>query len=184
MDSILTALSNEKELIGLALADPTSFAMLYDHYISRVYTYIRYRVDNATTADDLTSQTFENALVNLKNYRMEQAPFSSWLFGIAHNVVSRHYRTQRRHQWLSLDRFLNHVSDTPPPEDIAISNEISQRLTLAVGRLRDHERDIIALRFGAGLNNRQIAEITNLSESNVGVILYRSIKQLRVILSE
>lgn len=184
MDNIVMVSPGKQLLVDRALARPAAFADLYDQYAPRVYTYIRYRVDDMQAADDLTAQTFEQALLGLGSYRAEQAPFCAWLFGIAHNVVSRHYRAQRRHRWLPLDAILNRESDNPPPEDIAIRNETNNQLVWAVAQLRDHERDLIALKFVAGLTNRQIAEVTGFSESNVGVIIYRSLKQLKGVLSD
>lgn len=184
MDNSVMVLPGEQMLVDRALAQPAAFAEIYDQYASRVYTYIRYRVDDMQAADDLTAQTFEQALLSLKSYHAEQAPLGAWLFGIAHNVVSRHYRVQRRHQWLPLDTILNRQSDNPHPEDVAIRNETNHRLVRAVAQLRDHERDLIALRFVAGLTNRQIAELMGFSESNIGVTIYRSLKQLKGILSD
>ena len=183
MDNIVMVSPSEQILVDRALARPAAFADIYDRYAPRVYTYIRYRIDDMQAADDLTAQTFEQALLSLGRYHAEQAPLGAWLFGIAHNVVSRHYRAQSRHRWLSLDTILNRESDNPPPEDVAIRNETNHHLVRAVAQLRDYERDLIALRFVAGLSNRQIAEVTGFSESNVGVIIYRSLKHLRGILS-
>lgn len=179
MDSIASSLLHEQALVERALFEPSAFANLYDLYVSRVYTYVRYRVNDRQTAEDLTAQTFEQALVNLANFRPEYAPFSAWLFGIAHNVVSRHHRTQRRFLLLPLDLLRNHTNGLSPPEEAAVHAETQQQVVRAVARLRDRERDLIGLKFAAGLNNRQIATITGLSESNVGVILYRAIHQLR-----
>ncbi|MBN1427172.1 MAG: sigma-70 family RNA polymerase sigma factor [Anaerolineae bacterium] len=184
MDYSTVVSLSEQALVDRALAQPAAFADIYDQYALRVYTYIRCRVNDVPTADDLTAQTFEQALLSLGNYRAEQAPLGAWLFGIAHHVVSNHYRAQRRRQWLPLDTIMSYESDIPPLEDIAIRNETNHRLVQAVARLRDHERDLIALKFVAGLTNRQIAEMTSFSESNVGVTLYRSLKQLRGILSD
>jgi RNA polymerase sigma-70 factor (ECF subfamily) len=184
MDYSPAASLNEQALVDRALARPAAFATIYDQYASRVYTYVRYRIGDVQTADDLTEQIFEQALLSLGNYRAEQAPLGAWIFGIAHNVVSHYYRTKRRHRWLPLDTVRDRASDTPPPEDIAIRNETHHRLVQAVARLRDHERDIIALKFVAGLTNRQIAVTMGFSESKVGVTLYRSLKQLRGILSD
>jgi DNA-directed RNA polymerase specialized sigma24 family protein len=64
-----------------------------------------------------------------------------------------------------------------------IRNETRAELLAAVPRLEDRERDLIALKFAAGLTNRRIAEITGLSESNVGVILYRAVRRLRAELN-
>ncbi|MCA0453822.1 MAG: sigma-70 family RNA polymerase sigma factor [Chloroflexi bacterium] len=184
MNAIAQPLPDECILIARALKDPTALAAVYDHYAPRVYTYMRYRVNDRATADDLTAQTFEHMLDNLPNYRADKAPFAAWLFGIAHHMVSRHYRAKHRWQWLPLDAAANHPANSLPPESAAIHNETQQQLVIAVSRLTDDQRNLIALKFAGGLNNRQIASITGLSESNVGVILYRSINCLREILND
>jgi len=140
---------------------------------------VRYRVGDAETADDLTAQVFERALVNIGRYRPERAPFVAWLFAIARNAVSDYLRTQRRRRWLSLEVLRDRASRELQPEEVSIRNETHAELLASVARLSDRERDLIALKFAAGLTNRRIAEITGLSESNVGVILYRAVRRLR-----
>jgi RNA polymerase sigma-70 factor (ECF subfamily) len=172
-------LPNELVLVARATAEPAAFATIYDHYFPRVYNYVRYRVGDAETADDLTAQVFERTLVNIGRYRPERAPFAAWLFAIARNAVSDHLRAQRRRRWLSLEVLRDRASAEPQPEGVAIRNETHAELLAAVARLSDRERDLIAFKFAAGLTNRRMAEITGLSESNVGVILYRAVRRLR-----
>jgi RNA polymerase sigma-70 factor (ECF subfamily) len=172
-----TSLRDEQIWVSQAVADSTAFATLYDYYAPRIYTYIRYRVNDIHTAEDLTAQTFERALANLSRYQPAQAPFSAWLFGIAHHVVSQHYR--RRLIFFPLEAVYQRAAEAVLPEDLYIAQESQACLMKAVRRLPERERNLLALKFAGGLTNRQIAAITRLSESNVGVILYRSIKQLR-----
>jgi len=179
MDGTVAVLPNELALVARATAEPAAFAAIYDHYFPRVYNYVRYRVGDAETADDLTAQVFERALVNIGRYRPERGPFAAWLFAIARNAVSDCLRAQRRRRWLSLEVLHDRASAEPQPEEVAIRNETHAELLAAVARLSDRERDLIALKFAAGLTNRRIAKLTGLSESNVGVILYRAMRRLR-----
>lgn len=174
----ITALPDEAALVTRARRDPTAFAKLYDHYAPRIYTYMRYRVDERSTAEDLTAQTFEKALVGLHSYRPQQGAFGAWLFGIAFHVVNRHYRAAQR-RYVPFDSISDQASDHAQPEETAIKNALNQQLLQAVAQLKDRERDLIALKFAAGMTNRQIAALTGLSESNVGVILYRAVQQLK-----
>ena len=183
MDGTVVVLPNELALVARATAEPAAFAAIYDHYFPRVYNYVRYRVRDAQTTDDLTAQVFERALVSIGSYRPERAPFGAWLFGIARNAVNDHLRAQRRRRWLSLDVLRGQPSSEPQPEDLAVHSENRTELLAAVARLSDRERDLIALKFAAGLTNRRIAKLTDLSESNVGVILYRAVQRLRAELS-
>jgi RNA polymerase sigma factor (sigma-70 family) len=173
---------NEQKLVQQAQTDPAAFARLYDHYLRRVYNYMRYRLPDAQTADDLTAQVFHRALEKMPSYDPEKAPFGAWLFGIANYVIKDHFRRQQRLGWLSLDALRQRFSLTPQPEEAFIQSERERLVLRAVARLNEREREIVALKFGGGLNNRQIAALTGLTSANVGIILYRTMKQLKVTL--
>lgn len=164
--------------------DPANLGALYDAYAQRVYVYIRYRVEDASAAEDLVAQTFEHALSNLKNYAPERGPFVAWLFGIARNTVSNHYRSKQKRFTFRIDSLPDQPAEQPVPEDAIIQAQEHLKLLDAVARLHEHERDLLGLKFVAGLNNRQIAAVLRKSESNVGVMLYRTIKKLKEILDD
>lgn len=184
MDGSVIVLPNEQTLVARATAEPEAFAAIYDHYFPRVYNYVRYRVQSPATADDITAQVFERALLRLDQYRPKRGPLAAWLFGIARYAVSDHLRMQKRRRWLPLDALGNRASADPQPEQLVIRNEMRDKLLKSVAGLSDRERELIALKFGARLTNRDIAELTDLSESNVGVILYRAMRRLRTVLVE
>jgi len=179
MDSAIAILPDETTLVAQAKVEPAAFAAIYDHYFSRVYNYARYRLADAQTADDVTAQIFERTLANIGHYQPERAPFAAWLFAIARNAVSDHLRAERRRRWLSLDILRDRSDPKPQPEQVAVENESRVALLAAVACLNDRERDLIALKFAAGLTNRHIAELAGLSESNVGVTLFRTMRKLR-----
>lgn len=183
MQRDLRILANEIQLVARAQSEPVAFAHIYDHYFPEVYKYVLYRVRDPQLADDLTAHTFELALRDIRDYDARRGAFGAWLFGITRNVVNDHFRRQKRVQWLPLDRLWSHKSSEPGPEESAAMSETTTRLLDALSRLEERDRDLLALRFAAGLNNRQIAEITNLSPGNVGIILYRAINRLRTILN-
>lgn len=176
-------LANELQLVTLAQSEPVAFAGIYDHYFPDVYKYILYRVRDVETADDLTAQTFERALRDLREFDARRGAFGAWLFGVTRNVVNSHYRKQKRAQWLPLDWLQFHQSSEPGPEESTAINETTASLLEALSRLGERERDLIGLKFAAGLNNRQIAGVTGLNEGNVSIILYRAIRRLRTILN-
>jgi RNA polymerase sigma-70 factor (ECF subfamily) len=183
MDIAIQVLENEMALVKRAVAEPAAFAEIYDYYFPRVYNYIRYRVRNAETADDITAVVFERALVKIYTYRPERNPFSTWLFAIARNAITDHLRLQRRRQWVSMETLSDRPGDDCLPEEIVVRNEVHNLVRAAVANLPERDREVLALKFGAGLTNRAIAGVIRLSESNVGVILYRAVKRLRSVLS-
>jgi len=162
-----------------AARDAQAFLALYERYFSRVYTYFRYRYADRQTCDDLTARTFEQALAHIVEYRPERGTFAAWLFGIARNNANGHYRQALRLRGLSWERWLSLPGSDPPPEEAAIEIDRRHLLLSCIQELAPRQRELLALKFTAGLTNRQIAEMTGLSEQNVGVILHRSIQKLR-----
>lgn len=179
MNDTAAVLANEPALVAQSTVNPAAFAAIYDHYFPRVYNYVRYRVPDADTADDVTAQIFERALANIGRYCQEKAPFAAWLFAIARNAVNDQLRAQKRRTWLSLDILGDWVSPEPQPGEVVAHQEIRDALLAALPRLSERDRDLIALKFAAGLTNRRIAGLTGLSETNVGVILYRAVRRLK-----
>jgi RNA polymerase sigma factor (sigma-70 family) len=165
--------------------DPeTAFERAYESEFPRVYGYIRYRVENSETADDLTSQVFLKALDRLSTFDPRKSEIGPWMLGIARNGVRDYLRSRRRWGWLPLDWTPERTSRDPSPEQLAIGGEERQRLLEALSGLSERERDVLGLKFAGGLTNRAIARLTGLGESHVGVIVYRAVGKLRARLAE
>jgi len=179
--AILTQ-AEETSLLALAKEDDSAFAELYNYYFSRVYNYVHYRVDDFHAADDLTSQIFEKLFFKLKYYQSEKAVFSVWLFSIARNTITDYYRSKRRNRFTSLEIAAELIDSEPGPGDIVTFNETQRQLRKALTFLPKRERDIIALKFWSGFSNRDIARLAGISESNTGVIVFRAMRRLRIIL--
>lgn len=175
---------DESTLAIRAAQDSAAFGELYDHFFARVFNYARYRCDDDLTADDLTAQIFERALTRLDQYTPQKGPFASWLFALARNVINDYWRRAQRHRWVSLDFLRSVASPDPDPEAWLVANQDERELLDALGGLEPRERDVLGLKFAARLTNRQIAKTTGLSESNVGVIIYRAVGKLREGLME
>ncbi len=155
------------------------FARLYDEYLPRVYRYVHYKVNDVPLTEDLTSSVFEKALANFGRYSKDKAAFSTWIFAIARNAVIDYYRTSRRRETVELDDSFQPPSVDPSPQEVLEAKEERECLRLCIAKLSTEEQEIIHLKFGAELNNREIAKMTGLSESNVGTKLFRAVKKLR-----
>jgi RNA polymerase sigma-70 factor (ECF subfamily) len=156
-------------------ADP-DWEAVYTEQLPRIYNFLRYRLGNETLAQDLTSLTFEKAWRDRHRYRRDIAQFSTWLLQIARNIVVDHYRT--RHDHAPLEAAAEVPADGTPEEEAVIRSNFL-RLSALTEQLADRERELLALKYGAGATNRAISEVTGLSESNVGTILHRAIQILR-----
>ncbi len=151
--------------------------VVYTEQLPRVYNYFRYRVGNGPLAEDLTAATFEKAWRGRARYRRDLGAFTTWLFTIAHNVAVDYFRRQKAN--LSLNENTPLADAVPSVEEIAQRRADFARLSALLARLPERERELIALKYGAELGHRRIAELTGLSESNVGVMLHRIVKHLR-----
>ena len=159
-----------------AAADEMDFEALYRAELPRIYNFFRYRLGDDQLAEDLTSATFEKAWRNRRRYRRDLAAFSTWLFTIARRVAVDHYRRRRADEPLDA---LARLPQTDSTEDAAQAQADLDRLRALLARLADRERELVALKYGAGLTNRAIAGLTGLTESNVGVILHRALQSVR-----
>ena len=149
---------------------------LYADLAPRVYNYFRYRLGSEAAIEDLTSRTFEKAWRSRASYRHDLAGFSTWLFKIAQNVAIDYRAARRSH--LPLEAALDVTTDGTPERHAELRSDLARLAALTAG-LPARERELIALKYGASLNNRLIAELTGLSESNVGTVLHRLVKTLR-----
>jgi RNA polymerase sigma-70 factor, ECF subfamily len=156
--------------------EEVDFEVLYQTELPRIYNFFRFRVGDGPVAEDLTSATFEKAWRNRHRYRHDQAAFSTWLFTIARRVATDHYRKKRPE--LSLDE-LPELAVPEITEELVQNNADHDRLALLLSRLAERDRELVALKYGAGLTNRTIAGLTGISESHVGTILHRTIVKLR-----
>jgi RNA polymerase sigma-70 factor (ECF subfamily) len=151
------------------------FEAVYRTELPRIYNFFRYRLGDDQTAEDLTAETFEKAWRHRARYRDDLAAFSTWLFTIARRVATDHFRKWRPS--LPLDE-AEPVSDSQTPEDASQERTEFAHLSALLTRLAERERELVALKYGAGLTNRAIARISGLSESNVSTILSRVTHQL------
>lgn len=143
--------------------------------LPRLYNYFRYRLGDESVAEELTSTVLEKAWTKRHRYRKDRAVFSVWLFSIAKNEVVSYLRKRR-------DLLPISMAETASGEAIEPCLEQSQdiqQLSRLLADLPERERELISLKFGADLNNREISVVTGLSESNVGTILSRVLQKLR-----
>ena len=149
---------------------------IYLDLAPRVYNYFRFRLGQEREVEDLTSRTFEKAWTARGQYRRDLAGFSTWLFKIAQNLIVDHVRSQRN--YVSIDHAVN-LTVTDIADDSVERQSNLARLASLTRELPPRDRELVALKYGAELSNRDIARLTGLSESNVGSILHRLVQNLR-----
>jgi RNA polymerase sigma-70 factor (ECF subfamily) len=159
------------------LAEEIDWEAAYQEYLPRVYNFFWYRLSDGSLAEDLTAATFEKAWRGRGHFRRDLSAFSTWLFTIARNVAADHFR--RRGSDVPLEAIREHADPDSLEETFQRDQDFAQ-LHAILSQLPARERELIAFKYGAGLNNREIARLTRLSESNVGTILNRTVEKLRM----
>lgn len=160
----------------LAGAEDLDWDTVYSDQAPRVYNYFRFRLGREADVEELTARTFERAWRARAQYRRDLAGFSTWLFKIAQNVRVDFLQSHRGH--LPIDAALEVAADATPEKEAERESDLAH-LSRLTRTLPDRERELIALKYGAAINNRLIAQLTGLSESNVGTILHRVVQTLR-----
>ncbi len=122
---------------------------------------------------------FEKALVHFERYSRDKAAFSTWIFSIARNTLIDYYRTSKAKHQVSLEEAVETPAKEPSPQEQAEMNAEYKCLRGCLVKLPEADQEIIRLKFAGDLNNRQIAAMLWLSESNAGVRLFRAVKKLR-----
>lgn len=155
------------------------FADFYEQWFGRVYNYARHRTGSGVRADEIVSDTFSRVLQSWSRYDAGKGDRRTWLFSIAFRAVADHYRSEKRAVWSPLDHLPDprEAGGGPPQELESAQNQ--RDLEAALRRLEDQQREVVSLRFFAGMTNREISKLLSLTESNVAVILFRSVRQMR-----
>lgn len=159
------------------VAEEIDWEAAYKEYLPRVFNFLYYQVNDELIAEDLTAAVFEKAWRGRARFRRNLSAFMTWLFTIARSVAIDYFRKSKFEIPLEAVR---EQTDPVPLEEIVQRHQDFAQLRYALSQLPERERELIAFKYGAELNNREIARLTRLSESNVGTILNRTVEKLRI----
>ena len=157
-------------------ADSVDWDAVYAELMPRVFNFFSYQVENVAAAEDLTATTLMRAWQGRERHSENLSSFPTWVFGIARHVAADHFR--RREQPLPLEHTVAEAEGTTLEDDAERRDEV-KRLQALLNGLDEREREITALKYGADLTHREIAQIMNLSETNVSTIASRVVSKLR-----
>jgi len=150
-------------LVAAARRQASSFAPLYERYRDRIYAYMRLHTPRAEDAADLTQQVFLQAFGALAQYRPQRGTFAAWLFRIARNAaIDEARRRQVVVAWNLLPETLQPRADDDP-EDAILQAEALERLRVVLTACPPSTRELLALRFTAGLTSAEIAVVVGVS---------------------
>jgi RNA polymerase sigma-70 factor (ECF subfamily) len=139
------------------------------------------RIGDRAEAEDLTQQVFIKALQSISSFKWRGAPFSAWLFRIAHNQVVDYLRKKKRYATAPLNESL---MDSGVDPQLAVERKLeTEQLLLATKRLTEAQREVISLRFTSELSIAEVAKIMSKSEGAVKALQHSAIVALRKVLS-
>jgi RNA polymerase sigma-70 factor, ECF subfamily len=166
---------DDRLLVEAAKKDPSHFAELYELNFARVYGYIARRVGDRDAAQDLTSDVFHKALVNIHRFEWRGVPFAGWLLRIAANMIVD--RSKRGTKEVT-------GQELPDLPDLGTGLKLEEadqcaRLFLLVDQLPADQRRVIGMRFAEEKSIREIAQALGRTEGAVKQLQFRALQNLR-----
>jgi RNA polymerase sigma-70 factor, ECF subfamily len=182
----MTGMVEPRDLGGSAPApdaalSPLPFERVYERHAGQIYRFCLSQTGNATTAEDVASDTFAAALAAYERVRPEEAGLRPWLFRIARNQAVDHRRRLGRAR-----RFLDRQGHQVAPElveDAALLRAELREVVAAMSRLPRRDRQLLGLRLAAGLSFAEIGTVTGMQEAAARVATHRALKRLRSLVA-
>ncbi|MCP9485768.1 MAG: sigma-70 family RNA polymerase sigma factor [Gaiellaceae bacterium MAG52_C11] len=156
----------------------TALEELYLIHFDRIYSYLHLTVGNRHDAEDLTTQTFLRMLESIGKFRFQTAPFSAWLFRIAHNLSMDHFRANRRWQ-PEEDVPEPHDSEERSAEDEAFQSIGRQSMLDLIESLSHEQQQVLTLKFVFNFSNGEAATILDKTEGAVKSLQHRALGSLQ-----
>lgn len=175
-------MNEEAMLIEQAKSNPAAFEPLYRRYFEHIFRFVYQRMDDVDTAKDITQMVFIKAMEKLNKYEDRGLPFSSWLYRIAFNELTQHFRNNSKNRCLNLD-------------DAGLDNLMEEmnedryepyldKLVEVMSQLEPENEALLEMRFFEKRSFKEIAEILDLTESNAKVRLYRLLDKVKLIITQ
>ena len=157
-------------------ADRDALEELYLLYFDRIYSYLRMSVGNRQDAEDLTTQTFLRMLEAIQSFRWQSAPFSAWLFRIAHNLAIDHFRAGRR---VKAEEEVPEPGEESSAEEQALDSLGRAGMLVLIERLSTDQRQVLTLKFLFEFSNAEAAGILGKTEGAVKSLQHRALASLQ-----
>ena len=158
--------------------DRDALEELYLIHFDRIYSYLHVSVGNRHDAEDLTTQTFLKMLEKIGSFRWRSAPFSAWLFRIAHNLAMDHFRSRRR--WQPEEEVPEPPGEEEPSAELVAMQTIGRESMLKlIDRLSPEQQQVLTLKFVFNLPNAEVAAILEKTEGAIKSLQHRALVSLQ-----
>src|SRR5213592_4343456 len=158
--------------------DRDALEELYLIHFDRIYSYLHVSVGNRHDAEDLTTQTFLKMLEKIGTFKWRSAPFSAWLFRIAHNLAMDHFRASRR--WQPEEEVPEPRDEIEPSAEAAAMQSIGRQTILElIEGLSTEQQQVLTLKFVFNLPNAEVATILGKTEGAIKSLQHRALVSLQ-----
>jgi RNA polymerase sigma-70 factor (ECF subfamily) len=173
------SMENVRKLVERAQqGDRAALEELYLIHFDRIYSYLHMTVGNRHDAEDLTTQTFLKMLESIGRFRWQSAPFSAWLFRIAHNLSMDHFRSRRR--WQPEEEVPELPGTEEPSAELAAMQSIGRQSMLElIDKLSPDHQQVLTLKFVFNFPNADVAKILDKTEGAIKSLQHRALASLQ-----
>lgn len=176
-------MQDERDLILRAQAyEPAAFTEIYERFYQGIYNYVFYRVTDEPLAEDLAAEVFVKALEAIDTYTFRGVPFSAWLYRIANNLVTDHFRRKPRNNHLPLEE--TQIAHDQNPNELMERGFTQRELQKALNLLTDEQQQVIILKFVDGLSNLEVAQVLGKTEGAIKSLQHRALASMGRVLAD
>src|SRR5882762_1268304 len=163
--------------------DREALEELYLIHFDRIYGYLHVSVGNRHDAEDLTTQTFLKMLEAIGKFRWQSAPFSAWLFRIAHNLAMDHFRGRRR--WQPEEEVPEPAGSEEPSAELEAMQSIGRQSMLElIDKLSTEQQQVLTLKFVFNFTNADVAKILDMTDGAIKSLQHRALASLQKQLAQ
>jgi len=178
----MSGYDEQSALNGLQNLDSQAIAAIYDRYFTEVYRYVRYRIEDDATAEDIASDVFMRLLEASQKRQGPQSSLRGWLIATASNAINDHLRRRYR-------RPTDPLSDHLPDQTAIVHDDVDQReqyrtVRSAYAQLTDEQQHVLALRFGEGYSLEETAQTMKKKLNAVKALQFRALAALQRLIGE
>ena len=177
------AMQQEWQEIQVAQQNPAMFRPLYDRYYEPIFRYIHRRTADESLSADLCSEVFFKAMQKLDKYEFKGVPFSAWLYRIASNEITQHFRNTQKNRTVSVEMTaLPEIMEEMGDLESIEKHQFREALIPCLNELKPKDLEIIELRFFEQRPFKEIANLLEITESSCKMRTYRVLERLKKLI--
>jgi RNA polymerase sigma-70 factor (ECF subfamily) len=165
------------------LGEQEALGQLYEHYFPRIYRYVVSRLRSNEDAEDVTEEVFLRIIDNIGSFEWRGLPFGAWVFRIARNEVVSHVRRQKSRG--SNTQLTESIPDEGRDHTELVEIDLTFKVVqVAIEQLPEAQRQVVSLRFVAGLTVAETVQTLKKTENNVKVLQHKAIARLQQLMGQ